>query len=90
MRERAELSGLGARGSWGHLRSLRATSMFCFCAPRVTAASLFREIGPVGIICAMHVSAARQTGAGKTRTAAPQNGQNEPHDHRKGARAICG
>ena len=36
------------------------------------------------------VSAARQTGAGKTSTAAPQNGQNEPHDHPKGARANCG
>src|SRR5947209_10785659 len=31
------------------------------------------------------VSAARQTGAGKTSTAAPQNGQNEPHYHPKGA-----
>src|SRR5713226_3163999 len=35
------------------------------------------------------VSAARQSGAGKTSTAAPQNGQNEPHYHRKGASAIC-
>jgi hypothetical protein len=26
------------------------------------------------------VSVARQSGAGKTSTAAPQNGQNEPHD----------
>ena len=30
------------------------------------------------------VSAARQTGAGKTRTAAPQNGQIEPHYHPRG------
>src|SRR6266849_285084 len=36
------------------------------------------------------VSAARQTGAGKTRPAAPQNGQNEPHYHPKGASATCG
>ncbi len=36
------------------------------------------------------VAAARQTGAGKTSTAAPQNGQNELHYHRKGASAICG
>src|SRR5712692_4320948 len=36
------------------------------------------------------VSAARQTDAGKTRTAVPQNGQNEPHHHPKEGRAICG
>src|SRR5713226_1153470 len=36
------------------------------------------------------VSAARQTGAGKTSTAAPQNGQNEPHYYPKGASATCG
>jgi len=36
------------------------------------------------------VLAARQTGADKTRTAAPQNGQNEPHYHCKEASAICG
>ena len=28
-------------------------------------------------------------GTGKTRTATPQNGQNEPHYHLKEARAIC-
>ena len=33
------------------------------------------------------VSAARKAGTGKTRTAAPQNGQNEPHYHPKGASA---
>ena len=36
------------------------------------------------------MSAARQTGAGKPSTAAPQNGQNEPHYHPKGASATCG
>ncbi len=36
------------------------------------------------------VSAARQSGAGKTSTAAPQNGQNEPHYHPKEGSAICG
>ncbi len=36
------------------------------------------------------VSAARQTEAGKTCTAAPQNGQNEPHYYPKGASATCG
>ncbi len=36
------------------------------------------------------VSAARKTGAGKPRTAARQNGQKEPHYHRKGASATCG
>ncbi len=36
------------------------------------------------------VSAARWTGAGKTSTAAPQNGQNEPHYHPQEARATCG
>ena len=36
------------------------------------------------------VLAARQTGASKTRTAAPQNRQNEPRYHRKEARATCG
>jgi hypothetical protein len=35
------------------------------------------------------VSAARQTGAGKTSTAAPQNGQKEPHYHRKGAAPLA-
>ena len=40
--------------------------------------------------CSGEVSAARQTGAGKTSTAAPQNGQNEPHYHPKGASATCG
>ena len=34
------------------------------------------------------VSVARQTGTGKTSTAALQNGQNEPHYHRKGVRAV--
>src|SRR5712692_3005856 len=36
------------------------------------------------------VSAARQTGAGKTSTATPQNGENEPHCHPKGASTTCG
>ncbi len=36
------------------------------------------------------VSAARQTGAGKTSSAAPQKGQNEPQYHPKEARATCG
>jgi len=27
---------------------------------------------------------------GQTTTAAPRNGQNEPHYHRKGASAVCG
>jgi len=36
------------------------------------------------------VSAARKTGTGKTRTAAPHNGQNEPHYHAQEARATCG
>ena len=35
------------------------------------------------------VSAARQTGAGKTSTAAPQNGQNGPHYHPKGPARLA-
>ena len=41
-------------------------------------------------LMAMMLSAARQSGAGKTSTAAAQNGQNEPDYHRKEASAICG
>jgi hypothetical protein len=36
------------------------------------------------------VSAARQTGAGKSRTAVLHNGQIEPHYHPKEVRATCG
>jgi hypothetical protein len=36
------------------------------------------------------MSAARETGDGKTSIAAPQKGQNEPHQHAKGARETCG
>jgi hypothetical protein len=32
----------------------------------------------------------RQTGAGKTSTASPQNGENEPHCHPKEASTTCG
>ena len=35
------------------------------------------------------VSAARQTGADKTSTAAPQNGQNEPHYPPKGPARLA-
>ncbi len=41
-------------------------------------------------LMAMMLSAARQSGVGKTSTAAAQNGQNVPDYHRKGASAICG